>query len=76
MINVMYYIEMIEFIFGLAYKKEIKSLEGSCEEYVEKLRNLVFRIEMLMPSYFPGIDYFTYMGDFIRSLFGIKPDKK
>ena len=72
----MYYIEMIEFIFGLAYKKEIKSLEGSCEEYVEKLRNLVFRIEMLMPSYFPGIDYFTYMGDFIRSLFGIKPDKK
>ena len=46
------------------------------DEYIEKLRTLVFRIEMLMPAYFPGIDYFTYMGRFIQRLFGMKIEDK
>ena len=72
----LYYLEIIEFVFDVAYRKETDALEHTMEEYIEGLKELVFRIEMLMPAYFPGIDYFTYMGRFIQRLFGMKIEDK
>lgn len=64
----LYYLEIIQFVFEVIEEKVDNRLNKDCQEYVERLRELVFRVEALMPAYFSGIDCFDYLCGFFKQL--------
>lgn len=63
----LYYLEIVEYVFGLIAQNADYVLKDDCDAYVEKLRKMVFRAEERMPAYFSGIDFFNYMRELLKA---------